>query len=248
MGGGAAHGAEGKAGGIALVLTYKCEPRDRPAFREHLTGVTLPQLERWRAAGSFATQTLLFGLDVNEDAWDAMLLLEFANWKQYGAWKDIERTLPAALPPEGLRLVRTVSSALSELAWRGESGGKPATQRAVYFVRPYFYDDKVAYRRFFDAYNAPQLEAWLRVGAMRSYKVLLNQHPTGTTWGALFIYEYPSWEAAHARDDVKSVLAPELAALPAWELLGDLKGGIRRSGRVTLAERLDDAFVGEKKD
>ena len=115
---------------------------------------------------------------------------------------------------------------------------RPLRGRPVYFVRPYCYDDRPAYRRFFEAYNRPQFDAWLRAGAISSYRALLNQNPTGDTWGVLVIYEYPGWEAANARDSVKDAVAPELSAIPGWDLLGEVKGQIRRSGRVTLAERL----------
>lgn len=65
-----------------------------------------------------------------------------------------------------------------------------------------------------------------------------DEDPSGGTWGVMLIYEYPGWGAAHARDDVKEAVGPELRSLPAWELLGETKGAILTSGRVTLAERL----------
>lgn len=236
----AATAAGGESTGrVALVLTYKCRPESRPAFRAHLAGPALSQLSAWQRSGLFADHLLLFGVDVNEDAWDAFLVLRFEGWAQYGRWKEMERDHPAALTAEGLRLATSVSSALSELAWEGAvPKGPPAGPPALYFVRPYYYTDKTQYRQFFEAYNSPQLDAWVREGTIRSYRVLMNQHPTGDTWGALFIYEYPGWEAANARDDVKDAVGPELRKIPGWELLGETKGGIRRSGRVTLAERL----------
>lgn len=232
--------ADGEGPGrIALVLTYKCRPEDRPAFREHLAGPALSQLSTWQRDGYLADHLLLFNVDVNEDAWDAFLVLRFRGWPQYAKWKETERSHPAALTGVGLRFTTSISSALSELAWEGEApAGRVSGVPAVYFVRPYYYKDKNLYRQFFEAYNAPQLAAWAREGAVRSYRVLMNQNPTGDTWGVLFIYEYPGWEAANARDDVKDAIGPELRKIPGWELLGETKGGIRTSGRVTLAERL----------
>jgi hypothetical protein len=238
---GAAFGAptEKLSGRVALVVSYRCRPDSRRAFREHLVSSGLPSLRAWEAAGAFVEHLLLFNVDVNEDAWDALLVLRFEDWGQYGRWKGIERTSPAALSADGLRLVTGVSSALSELAWQGRRPDAPGSrEKPVYFVRPYYYDDKPAYRRFFEAYNRPQFDAWLRAGAISSYRALLNQNPTGDTWGVLVIYEYPGWEAANARDSVKDAVAPELSAIPGWDLLGEVKGQIRRSGRVTLAERL----------
>jgi len=235
---GGATAAEADAGRISLLVTYKCRPESRPAFRDHLQGPGLAQLAAWKTAGLFADHLVLFNLDVEQEAWDALLLLHFDSWAQYARWKENERTSPAGLAPFALKLTSSVSSALSELAWHGERLAADATKTPVFFVRPYFFQDKNLYRLFFEAYNAPQLQAWLRTGAVTSYRVLMNQNPTGGTWGVMFIYEYPGWEAAHARDDVKEAVGPELRSLPAWELLGETKGAIRTSGRVTLAERL----------
>lgn len=238
---GAGNAAEAEAGRISLLVTYKCRPENRPAFRDQLQGPGLTHLAAWKAAGLFADHLLLFNVDVEQEAWDALLLLHFDSWAQYARWKENERTAPAGLPLATLKLTSSVSSALSDLAWHGARPPADATQKAVFFVRPYFFPDKTLYRRFFEAYNDPQLKAWLRTGAVTSYRVLMNQNPTGGTWGAMFIYEYPGWEAAHARDDVKEAVGPELRSLPAWELLGETKGAIRTSGRVTLAERLEGA-------
>ncbi len=231
---------EGAAGGkIALVVSYRCRPETRPTFRDHLVDAGHTQLRAWQEGRAFAESLLLFNVDVNEDAWDALLVLRFEDWGQYGRWKQTERAFPAALSAQGLRLVTSVSSALAELAWQGSvPAAERSREKAVYFVRPYYYDDKAAYRRFFEAYNRPQFDAWLRVGAISSYRALLNQNPTGDIWGVLLIYEYPGWEAANARDAVKDSVGPQLSALPGWDLLGEVKGQIRRSGRVTLAERL----------
>lgn len=236
---GAATAAEAEAGRISLLVTYKSRPENRPAFRDHLQGPGLAQLNSWKAAGLFTDHLLLFNVDVEQEAWDALLLLHFDSWAQYARWKQNERASPAGLAPATLKLTSSISSSLSELAWHGTRPAPEATKTPVFFVRPYFFQDRNLYRRFFEAYNDPQLEAWLRTGAVTSYRVLMNQNPTGGTWGAMFIYEYPSWEAANARDDVKEAVGPELRILPAWELLGETKGAIRTSGRVTLAERLE---------
>jgi hypothetical protein len=108
----------------------------------------------------------------------------------------------------------------------------------VYFVRPYYFDDPNLYRKFFEAYNKPQFQLWLRDGALRRYWGLMNRHPTGGAWGVTLIYEYPGWDAAAGRDSLKDAAGPELRGDPAWDVLGQVKSGIRKSGRVTLAEAL----------
>jgi hypothetical protein len=230
--------AEAGGGRIALLVTYKCRPEDRPSFRAHLLGPASEHLGAWRRGGLLADHLLLFNVDVEHEAWDALLVARFDDWAQYERWKENERAFPAALAPAALRMTTAVSSSLSEVAWQGERPPRDPASRSIFFVRPYYFRDKGQYRRFFEAYNQPQLEAWLRNGAVTSYRVLMNQNPSGGTWGVLFIYEYPGWAAAHARDAVKEAVGPELEVLPAWALLGETKGAIRTSGRVTLAERL----------
>lgn len=234
----AAPAAEEGGGRIALLVTYKCRPEDRPSFRAHLLGPGSEHLAEWRRGGLLADHLLLFNVDVEHEAWDALLVARFDDWAQYERWKANERDFPAALAPAALRMTTSVSSSLSEVAWEGAMPARDPAPRSVFFARPYYFQDKAQYRRFFEAYNRPQLEAWLRTGAVTSYRVLMNQNPSGGTWGVLFIYEYPGWAAAHARDAVKEAVGPELEALPAWQLLGETKGAIRTSGRVTLAERL----------
>lgn len=232
-------GSSGDGGPIALVLTYTCAPQNRPALREHLEGAGGLQLAEWRRQKKFAESLLLFGLDANDDLWDALLLLRFESWAQYWAWKEVERGFPAGLGKDALGLTSRVTSTLSELAWQGSAPSeKRPNGRPVYFVRPYYFDDPNLYRKFFEAYNKPQFQLWLRDGALNRYWGLMNQHPTGGTWGVTLIYEYPGWEAATGRDAVKDAAAPELRGDPAWDVLGQVKSGIRKSGRVTLAEAL----------
>jgi hypothetical protein len=182
---------------------------------------------------------VLFGLDVNDELWDVLVLLRFDGWAQYRAWKEIEKDFPAGLDRSALELTTGVTSTLSEVGWEGSvpAEKRPAV-KPVYFVRPYYFEDRAAYRAFFEAYNKPQFQAWLREGAINRYWAVLNQNPTGKAWGVQLIYEYPGWEAATGRDSLKAGLAPELKGNAAWDLLGELKDKIRSSGRVTLAEAI----------
>lgn len=228
-----------ETGPIALLVTYKCPPQNRPALREHLEGAGGVQLAEWRKQKKFTESLLLFGLDAKEDSWDALLLLRFESWAQYWAWKEVERTFPAGLAKNARALTSAVSSTLSELAWQASAPQeKRPSGKPVYMVRPYFFKDRELYRKFFEAYNKPQFQLWLRDGALNRYWGLLNQHPSGNIWGVMLIYEYPGWEAVTGRDSVKGAVGPELRSNPAWDVLNDVKGGIRETGRVTLAEAL----------
>jgi hypothetical protein len=224
---------------IALLTTYKCKPADRPALREYLEGPAATQIAQWRRDRKFDDSLLLFGLDVDDQLWDALLLLRFDSWSQYASWKDVEKNFPAGLTRSALELTSGVASTLAEVAWEGSvAAEKRKAVKAVYFVRPYYFDDRNTYRKFFDAYNKPQFQAWLREGAITRYWGVLNQNPSGHAWGVQLIYEYPGWEAATGRDSLKAGLAPELKGNAAWDLLGEVKDKIRSAGRVTLAEAI----------
>jgi hypothetical protein len=224
---------------IALLITYKCPPADRPVLHEHLEGPGGTRLAEWQREKKFTDSLLLFGLDVNDELWDALLLLRFDGWPQYRAWKEVEKTFPAGLDRTALELTKGVTSTLSEVAWEGSvPAEKRPPVKPIYYVRPYYFEDRAAYRAFFEAYNKPQFQAWLREGAINRYWAVLNQNPTGKAWGVQLIYEYPGWEAATGRDSLKAGLAPELKGNASWELLGQIKDTIRSSGRVTLAEAI----------
>ena len=83
------------SGRVALVVSYRCRPDSRPAFRQHLVSSGLTSLRAWEAAGAFVEHLLLFNVDVNEDAWDALLVLRFEDWGS----TDGGRGSSAALPP-----------------------------------------------------------------------------------------------------------------------------------------------------
>jgi len=221
------------------VLTYAVKPQDRPALRRYFLGAGGNRLSEWQQQGKYAESLLLFGVDVNQDLWDALLLLHFKDWDQYAAWKETERDFPAGLSGDVLALTTGVTSTLAELAWRGAPpAGRRPGKAPVYFVRPYYFTDRTMYERFFEAYNKPQFDVWLRESALSRYWALVNSNSSGGAWGVLLIYEYPDWEAASGRASLKGSVGDELRRIPGWELLGQLKSNVRQSGRVSLAEAL----------
>jgi hypothetical protein len=199
------------------------------------TGVT--QFEQWKKEGRFSSYQILFSPYVNVNTWDMMVLLGFERYGQITRWKEIETTRPGGLSEDALKLASPTSTHEADLSWDGQVNVPNYDPRSsVYFVRQYDYTDRAAYERFFDAYNRPQFDAWLRKGVIKSYRAFLNQHQAGEAWDVLIIYEYAGMEGLGQRDAVKDEVAAEMQKILGWSLLGSVKGSIRTSGRITLAD------------
>lgn len=220
-----------------LVITYSCEPANRPVFRSYMEKAGVMQFEQWRKEGRLSSYLILFSPDVNDDTWDMMVMVGFERYGQMDRWKEIERTRPGGLSQDALKLASPANTYEADLAWHGEATGPSYDpHNSVYFVRPYDYVDRTTYEQFFDAYNRPQFDAWLRKGVIKSYRVFLNQHQTGKPWDVLIVYEYAGLEGLSQRDAVKDEVGAEMKGIVGWSLLGSIKGAIRSSGRITLGD------------
>ena len=224
-------------GPTSLIITYKCSPQTRMAFRQHMEGPGVAQLEKWKSEGVFADYLALFSSYVNESTWDAMLVLSFARYADTERWREIERRMPGGLSEEALALASPVTAYLADLTWEKAANGPMATD-PVYFVIPYDYEDRGSYKRYVDAYVTPQLEGWIREGVVTSYQVYLNQHQTGDPWDSLFVLEYRDLAAFAKRDVLKSKVRGSLREDPAWTTISDNKQLFRSEGQTVIAEAI----------
>lgn len=222
----------------SVIATYKCAPESRLELRAHLESRTLVDLERWKTEDRLADYLVLSSLDLSKHGWDFMFVLDFADPEQVEAWREIHRATPNGLSREALRLAASVETERAELVWQGASPNRQRSPRTVYWVRPYRYKDRKAYKQYFEAHNVPQFQAWFREGALEGYRVFLSQEASGNAWDVLFIYEYQDLEFIRRRDAVKDTVEAELKKSPSWALLDedDIKSPIRTGGRITLAE------------
>jgi hypothetical protein len=233
-----AQAADASAGGPRnLLITYRSEPADRPAFRTYLQGEGKAQLDKLKHEGVLDRYQILFNPFVSSGTWDAMTVLTFERYADTQRWKDIERTMPGGLTPKGLRLAKPIETFSADLTW--SSGDEKAEARdSVYYVIPYEYVAADPYRKYVDGYVIPQLAGWMREGVLAGYRIYMNRFPVGPQWDALFVYQYRDLESFGRRDEIVAKVRKTLVDDPAWKQLSDIKQTLRTESENTIAEAL----------
>lgn len=236
-----AHAAEADdKGARQLLVTYRGEARDRPAFRAWLAGEgrTLP--EQWVKEGVLKDYQILFNVFNSSYTWDAMLVLNFNRSADVGRWLALERTSPGGLNVNGLKLARPVDTYWADLAWSGAVPDAASHSRdSVYYVIPYDYNAAGEYRKYVAAYVLPQVEGWMKEGVLSSYRFYMNRSPVGKPWDALFVYQYRDLQAYGRRDEVVAKVREGLRNDPVWQKLNETKASIRSETENTVAQTVD---------
>lgn len=241
--GGTAMAAENTVSGgpRQLLVAYRTEPADRPAFREYLERHEAKRLESLQRQGILSGYQILFNPFVQPRTWDAMVVLSFRQFADTRRWLDIERTSPGGLSREGLKLAKPVSEYSADLVWENAASDEGTSDGHVFYVIPYTYLSSLAqYEAYVSGYVVPQLDGWIKAGVLSRYRIYLNRYPVGDPepWDALFVYEYRSLEAFGRRDETIAAVRKSLRADPAWQKLSEMKSNLRTEAENTIAESL----------
>lgn len=228
-------------GPLSLLVTYRCDPAHRPAFRNYLNAKQLPQLEKWRTEGVLKEYQVFFNWYVDEVTWDAMAMLQFHKYADVARWKKIEETMPGGLCQEGLKLAKPLVTSSADIVWRNKAEGvKTDTKKSVYLVIPYKYLVLVKeYKAYVDAYVIPQLDGWVKEGVLSSYRVLLNRFPTGDRWGSMLVLEYKDLETFGKRKHTKYKVREGLRKIPEWVAYSKIKRTLRQEKEPIIADPLN---------
>lgn len=225
-------------GPLSLLISYRSEPANRPAFRTYLQKQGHARLERFKHDGVLKSYLILFNPVTSSGTWDALVILTFAHYADTRRWMDIERTAPGGLSPEGLRLAKPVDSYFADLRWQAATDEAATEHESIYYVIPYEYSNAGEYEKYVDTYVVPQVKGWMREGVLSSYRLFLNRFGTGRPWDSLFVYQYRDLEAFGHRDETVSKVRQTLASDPAWKHYSDIKQTLRTESENTIAEDL----------
>lgn len=223
-----------------LLITYRTEPANRPAFRAYLQSTEAAQLDKLEREGVLRHYQILFSPFVQPRTWDAMLVLSFNRFADTRRWQEIERTAPGGLTAAGLKLARPIGTYSADLAWDDAAAdGGPAKDR-VFYVIPYSYAALDQYRKYVNGYVIPQLQGWIKDGVLSRYCIYMNRYPVGDPepWDSLFVYEYRDLDSFGRRDEITAGTRAQLRADPDWKHWSDIKSTIRTEAENTLAELL----------
>jgi hypothetical protein len=232
--------AEGQGGPKDLLITYRAEPANRPAFRAYLLGEETQLLEGLKRDGVLRSYQVLFNPFVT-GTWDAMTVLSFSSYEATARWKEIERTRPGGLSAAGLKLAKPLETYSADLAWEGVAPDAGPPGKRVVYVIPYSYTALDQYKAYVDAYVIPQVKGWMAEGVLSRYGLYLNRDPVGDPWDALFVYEYRDLASFGRREEVVAKVRGPLREDPAWKHWNDIKSTVRSESENTQAEILSPA-------
>lgn len=192
-----------QGGPTQLVVTYRCPPPRRAAFRQYMIEQGLQRFDRWKQEGIFKDYRFLFNWYVDVDTWDAMAVLSFSDFAAVARWKDIEKASPGGLARDALELAWPLNSYSADLVGHEAADPLPDRSHAIYFVVAYdgdVRDSGIAYAK-----------AFLHEGVLASYSAFSNRYPGGKRWRGLLVLEYKDPDAFGRRDEI---LAKVRAQLP----------------------------------
>jgi hypothetical protein len=230
--------AQAAGGPTSMLITYRSEPANRPAFRVYLQKDLAPRLAQLKSAGVLGSYQILFNPFTTADTWDAMTILRFASYGETERWKQIERTQPGGLNAAGLRLAKPLNTYSADLPWEAQADDPGPEEEGVYYVIPYEYSSADQYRKYVDAYVMPQVAGWMREGVLVGYRIFMNRYQAGRPWDSLFVLRYRNLESFGRREEIVAKVRLGLQDNPEWKQLNASKQTIRTESENTIAEAL----------
>jgi hypothetical protein len=196
------------------------------------------QFERWKSEGVFKDYIILFAtyVHINSVPWDMLIRIDFERYADTEKWKEVEKAMPAGLPPRIVAIASPENLNVGETLGAGgmDAGG---AAKAIYDVSYYkFKVPLTAGKDFIQGYVTPQLETFLKEKVISGYGLYLNKYE-GTDWSYLILSEY----ADTASFDLRVANKAKIRVLldPAWKALNDIKTDqIRDEPHGFIAERI----------
>lgn len=183
---------EPSSGPLQLIITYRCPPPRRAAFRQFMLQNGIQRFEHWKQDGLLRDYRFLFNWYADVDSWEAMAVLSFPSYDRMARWKEIEHTSPGGLSRDALELALPVTTTAADIVSEGAGEGPFNHADGVYFVVAVDDDNFMGYA---SGNLVPQLNALLRQGAVSSFQIFSNRYPGGKRWRFLVLLEYSSLDA-----------------------------------------------------
>jgi hypothetical protein len=231
-----------ESGPREVLITYRCQPADRPAFRAYLEGEEISMLESLKHDGALKRYKVLFNPIVT-GTFDAMIVMDFQTYAATDRWLTIERKMPGGLTTAGLKLAKPLATYFADLQWEG-ANDQPGTGKSVFYVIPYSYSALDQYKQYIDAYLIPQVRGWMKEGVLNAYSLYLNRYPVGDPWDSLFIYEYRDRDSFGKREQTIAKVRDTLKDDPVWKHWSDIKATIRTESENTIMEEVTPRLSG----
>lgn len=225
------------SGPTSLLISYRCKPADRPAFRAYLREQGAARFEALKRAGTIADYQLVYSWYHDALSWDAMAIVRLERYADVAKWNALEHESPGGLDARGLALAEPDVTVSADLRWQ-DGDAAPAGSGRVLYAIPYEYRDRAEYLKFVEGYVIPQVQGWMREGILARYRIFLNRYPVGPTWDALFVYEYADLESFGRREATIAKVRGPLQTQPEWAALHGNKHELRSESSNVIADVL----------
>ena len=229
-----------QAGARNLLIVLNCKPGDRPAFRRAISTNTVLKLAELKKKGSVQSYRVLFNRFLDSETWDVLILADFANDAGPEIWSEIEAATPAGLDGEAARLITAGATYYADVVSHeriptGDPSSKPVYMVIPYTIEPNSSDEYVKYAQ---AYVVPQLQGWMREGALAGWDLFVSRYAAARPWQAVLVLQYRDETALGQRDRVITKVRSELALNPEWKAVSDTKHKMRTELRAVIADQL----------
>ena len=229
-----------QTGARNLLIVLNCKPGDRPALRRAISTTTASRLADLEKQGVLHSYRVLFGRFVDTDAWDALILLEFASDSGVQKWAEIEAISPAGLDADAAKLITGGSSYLADVVSHQEAPEAGSAGKPVYLIVPYTIDPNSPddYVKYAQGYVVPQLQGWMKEGVLSQWDLLVSRYAAARPWQAVLVLKYRDQTAFGERDRVMAKVREELAQNAEWKAISESKHKMRTELRAVIAEEL----------
>ena len=225
-------------GAKALVITYYVAPKNRLAFRRAVEAGGGAPLQAMKAAGKLSNHQWLWNRYVDDQSWTITLLLQFRNGADLAAWRTVEESRPAGLPPQALALTERIVTTPADLM-REASDRRPGDPAPVFVVLPYDYlIGTDAYVQYADGYVLKQMQASMREGVIAGYRFYIARYGSMRPWSSLLVLEYRGEAGLAAREASMDRARKSLASDPEFAKYASSKENIREARTVAIADPL----------
>jgi len=223
---------------FVIFYSYHSSPENRPTLRKYMETDGVAQFEKWKSEGVFKDYMILFAsyVHINSVPWDMLIRIDFDTYGDTDKWREVERAMPAGLPPKILAIGPPENLNVGETLDASGMSSRGAA-KAVYDVSYYkFKVPLAAGKDFVQGYVTPQLQAFVKESVLAGYGLYLNKYE-GTDWSYLILSEYSDTKTFELRVSNKSKIRSLLD--PAWKALNDIKTEhIREEPHGFIAERI----------
>lgn len=220
-----------------LIISYKCSPAQRPDLHRYMSTDAIARFADLRRRGILMDFQVFFSRYVDNESWDAMLVLLFRHAADIGRWHDVELTSPAGLSERGLADVRVVSTTPVTLV--RSSLPSPNSAGSIFLIIPYRVMIPITdYLAYFDAYVVPQLDGWRDEKALAHYDLFLAQYPAGRAWSSMLVLRYADENALANRAAIIAKVRDRLRNNPSWKTYADGKAALRSEQQAVVSDEV----------